>query len=262
MRSKRLHLFEFNDSSFCPGFLRDSIIEILGSTIRKSGFYQDVVPVFSKFCKDARCTEILDLCSGSGAPVSVLLDSLNKNGPCDITFYLSDISPPDYSLSAVAQEFPNNIRFSETPINALDVSNCAAHQARTIIAGFHHFRPQQAKAILADSVKSGKAIFIIEPFTRQLKTTLPFFIKSFIPGMLNPIRTRKDKLLKLLFTNIIPIVPLLGWWDTLVSGFRMYSQEEYMEMVVKFDQYRWEYTEIPIGQGGIVTVFSGIPEKH
>ncbi len=43
---KRLQLFEFNDSAFCPGFLRDSIVEILGRTIKQSGFYDPLAPLF------------------------------------------------------------------------------------------------------------------------------------------------------------------------------------------------------------------------
>ena len=256
---KRMQLFEFNDSSVCPRFLRDSIVEILGRTIKQCGFYDPIAPCFKQFCERAQCKQILDLCSGSGEPVAVLLDALKKNGNTDIGFHLSDLLPPDYNNSTVLKTYPDAITFSPAPVNAMDVDDCPTHQARTLIAGFHHFRPEQAKKILQNSAAANKAICIIEPFTRRLSTTTPFFIKSFLPGMLNPIQTGKDQWLKALFTYVLPLTPLLGWWDTVVSALRMYSREEYFDMVKDLDGFQWEFHEFPVAFGGTVTMFTGVP---
>ncbi len=149
--------------------------------------------------------------------------------------------------------------FSASPVNAMHVDACPEHQARTLIAGFHHFQPAQAKKILENAAASGKAICIIEPFTRQLTTIAPFFIKSFLPGMLNPIQTEKDRWLKAFFTYALPLVPLLGWWDTVASALRMYSREAYFDMVKDLDGFQWEFHEFPVAFGGTVTMFTGVP---
>ncbi|HEB28908.1 MAG TPA: hypothetical protein ENI05_14320 [Porticoccus sp.] len=256
---RRLHLFEFNDSPFCPAFLRNSVVEILGRTIKSAGFYDPVLPIFNQFCDTSKCTEILDLCSGSGVPIASLLESLQKKGKTDIRFHLSDLYPLEYNQAFAAQNPPHSTSYTKTPIDAVNIGESPEHQARTLIAAFHHFRPEQARKILEDTVKSNKAIFILEPFPRQIKTTLPFIIKSFIPGMLNPLHSREDKILKMLFTTIIPIIPLIGWWDTIVSALRMYNREEYLELVKDFNHYQWNYQELPISMGGVVTVFTGIP---
>jgi hypothetical protein len=103
----RLHAFEFNERPECPAFVRDAIVEALGTGLRWGRMYDAVGPVFAEFCARAGCTEVLDLCSGSGEPVSILLDALARSGVG--TFGTGDqagspVAPPRFLLSDL---FPN-----------------------------------------------------------------------------------------------------------------------------------------------------------
>ena len=260
MNIKRRHWFEFNDTKSIPKFLRDSILEILGKTVVNGKIYDNAIPAFKAFCEQSQCRSILDLCSGSGEATSILLDAAIENGHSELQFFCSDLSPIKHALSSLAIRHPKQANIVSTPIDATSVSNAPKHEARTIVAAFHHFKPEEAKKVLLSAVADKKSIFILEPFPRKLKTTLPFFIYSFIPGALNPFFTKKDRLLKALFTYLIPLIPLLGWWDTLVSALRMYSEEDYMEMVSESKDYEWKYEKLTNPLQGEITIFTGIPK--
>lgn len=262
MSSQRKHYFEFNDSPWVPGFLRESIIEILGKTVINGNIYTAAVPVFTDFCQRSHCTTVLDLCSGSGESTAALMEGLKETGSPVKKCYLSDINPASHALSQQVALNPECLQALDTAIDASDVRNTPEHQARLIVAAFHHFKPAEAGSIINDAVNAKKAIFILEPFPRQLKNTLPFFIKSFIPGATNPLRSPKNRLAKALFTYLIPLIPLLGWWDTIISALRMYSEAEYRQWASAHEHYHWEYHLITTPLWGAITIFTGIPRTE
>jgi hypothetical protein len=235
--------------------------EILGKTVKAGNIYEPATPLFQDFCKKAESAAVLDLCSGSGEASRIFIDSLNKNNLPKLQFYLSDLNPID---NAQKTALPENTSRIEVGIDASSINenDVPQHQARMMIAAFHHFHPQQAKKILQDAVNKQKAIFIVEPFPKRLSTTLPFFLHSFIPGAINPLSCENDRLLKAVFTYLIPIIPLMGWWDTIISALRMYTEEDYYAMVADMDDYNWQYYELAGALNGAITVFTGIPKAR
>lgn len=261
MTHRRIHCFEVNDSTVFPAFLRESIIEILGKTISNGAIYAPALPLFEQFCRRSRCDTILDLCSGSGESAAMLMQGLKEADTRSVRCYLSDLQPARHALSAQVRQHPDRLQQLDHPVDACHVSDVPPHQARTLVAAFHHFKPDQAERILRDAVATRTAIFILEPFPPRLKHTLPFFIKSFIPGALNPLTSHKDQWLKALFTYLLPIIPLLGWWDTVISALRMYPEQELRQMVAGSDDYCWEYQQLTTPLWGAITVFTGIPNE-
>ena len=58
----------------------------------------------------------------------------------------------------------------------------------------------------------------------------------------------------------LPVIPLLGIWDGVVSVLRVYAEAELRAMVEPFGKaYAWEYRECPTVLGGTLTVFMGLP---
>lgn len=255
---RRKHLFEFNDSSIIPLFLRQSITEILGKTVSRGAIYAPALPLFKDFCKQTQCSAVLDLCSGSGQASALFIDSLGEQQAADMQFYLSDLIPFDSTASGQSAAKVTKI---EHPVDACAVDGTPTHQARMMIAAFHHFKPPQARQILLDAVKANTAVFIVEPFPRRLRCTLPFFVYSFIPGALNPLSSKNHRGWKAVFTYLLPIIPLLGWWDTIISALRMYTEQEYLTMVAGAPDYQWRYQQLPNPLGGAITVFTGIPKS-
>lgn len=258
----RRHAFEFMDLPQTPRYLRDSIVESLGNSIRWSGVYKNAVPVFAEFCAKLHSNTLLDLCSGSGEPVAILLGTMseqNEKLPC---FLISDLFPVISKMEKVIEQFPDNIQAINTPLDALRVPGDIPHSARVVISSLHHFTPDQAKSILRDSAEKGKPIFILEPMNRRLMSVLKLGFYFFLSILLNPLFSKHDRLLKVMFTYPIPLIPLMGMWDGAISVMRVYKEEELMAFTSGIDaNFKWKYKNIPVSWRGSISVFVGKPHE-
>ncbi len=257
---RRIHAFEFHERSECPGVIRESIVETLGRGLRWGRIYDGVGQRFADFCQRANCRTVLDLCSGTGEPVSILLDALRRRGMEAPQFITSDLFPNRVAMQRVAKRWPGQVEVLPHPVDASAVPGHIEHQARTVISAFHHFPPQLAAKILADAVSQRKAIFIVEPCPRRLSRFAAMIPVLAISMYINPFLAGSQRLLKGLLTYGVPIVPALGLWDGLVSTFRMYNKRELKQMISDLSGgYRWQFYEAPFFPGGVATVFEGIP---
>ena len=118
-----------------------------------------------------------------------------------------------------------------------------------LVNTFHHLRPDAARAVLQDAVDAGQPIVVAELLRRHplivamnLAAGLPLF--AIVP-FLRPFRFSW-----LLFTYLIPLIPLGFTVDALVSTLRIYSEEELREMIASLDgpdRFDWsfEYVSMP-----------------
>ena len=66
---------------------------------------------------------------------------------------------------------------------------------------------------------------------------------------------RPFRLGRIIFTYLIPIVPLFVWWDGIVSSLRTYSVKEMNELVKSIDNqeiFDWEIGKLKSGPGVIL----------
>jgi hypothetical protein len=113
-----------------------------------------------------------------------------------------------------------------------------------MFTSFHHFRPSDARTILADAVRSGVGIGVFEFTGRGLRrfaavALTPFAVLYAVP-FLRPVRWRT-----LLFTYVIPIIPIGVLVDGVVSCLRTYSPAELAALVepLQGNGYMWEVGE-------------------
>jgi hypothetical protein len=257
--SKRVQLFEFHERAECPPFLRESVVETLGRGLRWLDMSAAIGPAFAAFGRQARCARVLDLCSGSGAPASLLLEWLQRHGEPMPQLVLSDLFPNEPALAAVQARHPHHVSFDRTPVDATAVPAELDHDTRLVINAFHHFAPADAARIVADAVAQRKSLFIYEGFPRDLARFLPTG-PAMLPALyLNPLLAPRHRLAKALFTYLLPLIPMIATWDGIVSVLRIYGEAELRAMTAGADGYRWEYREVPYGRGGRAVIFSGIP---
>jgi SAM-dependent methyltransferase len=258
----RIRAFEFNELPWVPGFIRDSITETLGLAWRKSGAFSSVGDAFADFCRRSGCRVFLDLGSGSGEPVALLAEALAEKGIDTISFILSDLYPHVPSMERVAARHPG-VRFHPLPVDASDVPGDIRCDAYTIMTAFHHFPPPVAAAILADCARKRKPIFIMDgPSLRHMFTSIPFGLmpSAVFTMFANPFLAPEDRLLKIFFTYLIPLIPLADMWDSLVSALRFYSSAELLDMARGISgDFDWECREIRTPRGLPLTIFTGIP---
>jgi len=260
---KRLHLFEFNERPECPRFIRDSVVETLGTGLRWSKMGNIAGPNFSRFCQTARCQQVLDLCTGTGVPVGLIISWLRNHNHPTPHFVLSDLFPNHASFERIEDNYGELVTPHRESVDAMAVKSDLSHDARAIFNSFHHFTPEMGTRILKDTVQNRKSIFIYEGFTRSLTALGPTGPHMLASLLTNPLFAPSQRLLKALFTYLLPIIPLAAFWDGMVSSVRIHSESELHAMAAAVDEsYTWQYDEVPYPLGGRALTFTGIPNER
>jgi len=245
----RIHLFELEDQAWFPHVIRAYMQDHLRFMGDWSGSaYQRFAEKLKAAMDRVGQRIILDLCSGGGGPIKIILRTLQAQGFV-ATARLTDLYPNPDAYEQLARESNGTIQGYSSPVNAANVPQ-ELNGFRLIANGFHHFRPQDAVAVLADAVAKQQSIAVVEMVSRS---ALAFFsigvglISVFIATpFVKPFRFSR-----LLFTYLIPLIPLCILWDGIVSCLRVYSPDELQALVSQLDDttYEWDIGNLSMGPG-------------
>jgi hypothetical protein len=260
MPVRRIHLFELEDQSWFPARVRDYATDYLHFIETYFELHRAIVPLIAEAIRTTRTTHIVDLCSGGSGPIPQVIDDLSAEG-FRVSATLTDLFPnlEAFEHTARANE---RVTFERDPVNAMSVPGRLAG-LRTMFNAFHHFRPADATAILHSAVAAGQPIGVFEVSSRSLRTVLtliltPLFV--FIATLfIRPFRWDR-----LLWTYLIPLVPLTCLWDGIVSQLRAYTPEELEALGAAADPAaRWRAGRVPIGSTpGRLTYLLGYPAEN
>ena len=258
---KRLHLFEIHDQEWCPRAIRDAETDYLQFVIAKMEGYAAVVPVLATALQRTETRQVLDLCSGAGGPWFWLQPVLAERG-LDVSVCLTDKYPNPEALKAseVSSLAHQAIRYHPEPVDVTGVPDELAG-FRTLFSAFHHFRPEQARAILADAARKHHGIAVLEGTYRSALAMLLMLLVPLMVLLLTPF-IRPFRWSRLFWTYLIPVVPLVSLFDGLVSCLRTYSVAELRELVegLEAEHYEWEIGELKSKANPIpVTYLIGLP---
>ncbi len=246
-KMKRMHLFEFEDQPWFPGFIRDGMTDYLKYVVNRFDFYKSIVPVLQKGLRASGGDSIIDLASGSGGGWPKLSAALLESFPA-LRVTLTDRFPNQRGCRDVVQSNPSVFAFEPTSVDARDVPSHLSG-LRTQFLSFHHFRPQAARQILQNAVDAGQPIAVLEAQKRDLAHLAKFALSPIAVLMLTPC-IRPVRWHRLVFTYLLPAIPLFTFWDGLISVLRTYSTAEMSEMVDALsgaDCYDWEVGEVKSG---------------
>ena len=224
---KRIHLFEFEDQKWFPDFLRNYGTDFLQFLSNKSKLFKPAIPILEKGLKKAQTHHIIDLGSGGGGGWIWLNEELRKDIP-GLKIWMTDLYP-NISAFEFTKNKTDNIEYISESVDARDVP-AELKGLRTQFLSLHHFKPTDAKKILQNAVDTGNSIAIFEGQERSVASVLAM-VFSPISVLLTTPFIRPFKLGRIVFTYLIPIVPLFVLWDGVVSSLRTYSVEEMEELV-------------------------------
>ena len=170
---KRLHLVEIEDQDWCPPAVRDAATDYLQFALATSKPYRATIPILVTALKRTGTRSILDLCSGAGGPWLWLHPALAEMG-IGMPVCLTDKYPNLKAFGRSSRLTNQTISYRPQPVDATRVPGelCGF---RTMFTAFHHFRPEQACAVLADAVRQRQGIGVFEATERG---ALPFFLRS------------------------------------------------------------------------------------
>ena len=244
----RIHLFEFEDQSWFPDFLRNYGTDFLQFLSNKTKMYKAAVPIISKGLQKSKTNQIIDLGSGGGGGLLWLNSQLLLDNP-QLKILLTDYFP-NISAFEFTKKQAKNFDYLETPIDARTVPS-ELKGLRTQFLSLHHFEPSDAKQILQNAIDSRSSIAIFEAQERSIPSIIAMLFSPLSVLFTTPF-IRPFKIGRIIFTYLIPIVPLFVLWDGVISSLRTYSVNE-MKMMVssleRYETYDWDIEKVKSGPG-------------
>jgi hypothetical protein len=258
----RLHAPELEDQSWFPDVLRDAGTAFLRFGAEKLGQARAIRPIIESALTRSQRTNVVDLCSGGGGPIVAIARSLRKSGR-DVEVVMTDLFPSHSARALATRDGDDYITYSSTPVDATAVP-AEYTGLRTMFNAFHHFRPAGATRVLRDAVDSRAPIAIVEVLRRNPLALLAMLfvpvVTLFVVPFLRPFRWSW-----LLWTYVIPVIPLFIWWDGTMSVLRAYNPSD-IEPLIRAadpdDAFDWQIDDLRIsGQPVRGVVIVGIPKE-
>jgi len=202
--------------------------------------------------------QVLDLCSGAGGPWPHWLRT--ERASADVT--LTDKYPNAATQSRLRACPVRGLRYLEQPIDATAVPE-ELPGFRTLFSSFHHFEPERARKILRDAVERRQPIAVLECTERH--PLAPVAGLLFIPIIVwvMTLFMKSWTWRRVLWTYLLPAIPLLITIDGIVSYLRTYTIDELREMAGTAEDYEWLAGRVRSGRlPANVTYFIGYPTQH
>jgi len=237
---RRIHFFEFHDQPWFPGPLRDAVTEMLEFLFGAAKLYASIAPRLRKALEHSGARAVVDLCSGAGGPWMWMLRFLDGREDSLLRVYLTDKYPNAAAFGRVKNVSDSRITYFPAPVDATNIP-AELTGFRTLFTSFHHFNPDEARAILQDAVRNRQGIGVFEIAGRS---PLTFFGVVLIPflALLFAAAARPFRWSRLLWSYLIPVVPLVLFFDGVVSCLRTYSVAQLGQLArgLPASSYRWE----------------------
>jgi hypothetical protein len=239
---RRFHLIELHEQSWFPSFLRGEILDALQFGLNHASAYAPIAPMLQRALNAAHSRSIVDLCSGAGGPWLKLFRQIHPDGPA-VPIRLTDKYPNARAFEDLSVASENHIGSYPQPVDALNVPRELAG-FRTMFTSFHHFAPDDARAILQDAVDARQSIAIFE-VTRRAPSAIAFMLLWSIFLFLCTPWIRPFRWSRLFCTYIIPIIPAVLLFDGVVSCLRTYRPSELRAITDSLNttDYTWDFGE-------------------
>jgi hypothetical protein len=214
---------------------RNFMTDYLRHVESKFQLYRQALEPLQRVLRESGANRIVDLCSGAGGPVAEIVRFWRGEGR-NVPALLTDLYPHPEAFQALREESGGLLEYSAEPVDARRVPPDLAG-LRTLFNGFHHFRPEQAREVLTDAVRARQPIAIFEVADRRLAAILPLIVVPLFVLLITPM-IRPFRWSRLLWTYVIPVLPLAILFDGLVSYLRAYTPDELRALAPK--GYVWE----------------------
>ncbi len=238
---KRIHAFEVMDQPWCPAVIRDGMTDYLEFINRTTDLYGGIAERLKVAIQRSGARQVVDLGSGGGGPWSWLHGQFAGNDP-PIQVILTDYHPNRAVVERYQKGGNSGIVYHPQSVDATAVP-AELTGFRTMFSSFHHFRPEQAQAILTDAIQRGQGIGIFEATERTIVPMVAMFIAPVIALLVITPFLRPFRFSRLFLTYLLPLIPLATVWDGYVSCWRTYTPEEIRNMVDTIpgsETYTWE----------------------
>ena len=259
----RLRLFEFEDVPWVPSVIRAGMMDYLRFMISALGTYRPITPLLAEGLRRTGQTTLLELGAGAGGGTETVWRDLQAQGLKQISVTLTDLYPEPAAWADIAKRTRGGIGHELASVNALAVPSHLAG-FRAICSAFHPFPPAAAQALLRDAVRARTGIGVLEGAGKHWWEMLLAWTVLPVAQLLCTPFFRPFRLSRLVFTYLVPIIPLCTIWDGSVSLLRLYSPQELLRLARRADpagEFVWQAGKKRHWWGPQVTYLVGWPAE-
>jgi len=245
---KRIQLFEFEDFSWFPNWLRTCMTNLIMVLHRMMGISEVLADLIADILKKHDLSQIVDLGSGSGGAMPEVFKIIRKtSGLENVKLIMTDLYPNPQVAKKYNQNGSDGIFYQVTPVDATNITS-APQGLKTMVNSFHHMPPKAARKILESCQKNRQPLLIYEltenkmplliwwlllPISLLILMVMVLFMTPFVKPMTWQ---------QLVFTYLIPIIPICYAWDGQASMPRIYAFKDIDRLLegLHSDDYTWE----------------------
>ncbi|RAS64524.1 hypothetical protein C8D87_10510 [Lentzea atacamensis] len=248
----RIDFVELHDLDRIPAVLRTLHTESIVTIYRLTDAARAYSVPLSIALREGASHRIVDLCAGSGGPVPLIQRKLHREG-IHTQVTLTDLVPNVRAFQRVQaahrRRLPNCCSVDYVS-SSVDATDCTVEGTRTIYGAFHHFPPAIAARMLQNAVDTRSPMVVVDTKRSFLYVLLfPFLITLAVllsaPFQRNPL---PRYLLRLALTYLVPVLPFMMFFDSVVSFLRMYGRAELRRMVdglAGTETFTWKIGVVP-----------------
>lgn len=245
---KRIELFEFEDFSWFPGVIRSGMTRLIVVLHKILGTTDVLATLISRIRKEHSFDQIVDIGSGSGGAMPMVIEKINTQAPgSPIRLLLTDLHPNRTIVEYFNKQERKDLKYSSQSLDATNFKDVPTG-FKTMVNSFHHMPPDKAKSILKSAAENNEGILIYEIGENFVPTLLWWLLlpislvilivmSLFMTPFVRPISWKQ-----LLFTYLIPIIPLCYAWDGQASTMRTYTSDDIAILLdgIEKEDYQWK----------------------
>jgi hypothetical protein len=221
------HLFEWMDLEWLPVGLRNTMREILecGNAQPFRSYYRWVADEVKRRIIEEGYHNAVELGAGTAPITRLLARDPDVEG---VRLIVCDLKPDVEGFHDLEKRYPCRV----TPVyEPVDFSQPHTWPPRTLLflsGAFHHLPPAVRNQVLCSLTNSADRTMILEPLRNTVLSVLFVFLSLF-PALVLPLwhLNRPGRLRRIAWCWLVPIAPVLFWWDGVISCLRMWSDEQW-----------------------------------
>ncbi len=236
------------------------MMDVLRFLITFLGIYKPIVPLLKNALETQKQTHLVDLCAGAGGGILQIWQELEKQSKQAYHITLTDKFPNVAAYQFLQKQSGGALSYWAEPVDATAVPD-GLPGFRTVFSAFHHFKPEQAQAILQDAVRQNQGIGVFEGAGKRWhEFLLVWLVFPWVILLITPF-LRPFRWSRLFYTYLFPLIPLGTIWDGTVSLLRMYTPAHLEQMVQRLDapHYTWRIGRARHWSGTGVLYLIGYP---
>jgi len=245
----RIHAFEFEDQTWFPGLIREYMTDFLSHMGGWSKLpYEPFTERLALALERTGDGRLVDLCSGGGGPALVIARALREQLARPLGLVLTDLYPSPARQAHARSALPGWVELEARPVDAQEVPE-DLHGFRLVCNGFHHLKPEQARACLRDAVRQGRGVALLELTQRSWLSVLQVAFGTATQLLVTPF-IKPFRWSRLFYTYALPVVPLCTLWDGVVSCLRVYEPRELEGLLAELppNDFHWEYGRLRVAK--------------